>query len=156
MNKVIRPLSKWKKQNFEMWQNVYLPLFQDIQIESKKSVESYAYYLYCTFNLKGTDYLVKRPHMDSFYFTSKGNHTNKVLVSELGRLLLFGWYYNIEDWTNGIALYVYRAYKEREKNKETFNSIEVSKKIKHIRENIGYYYNNTSEVNLLLTSVNIP
>jgi hypothetical protein len=77
------------------------------------------------------------------------------MVSEIGRIMLLGWYYNIEAWTNEIALCVYRAYKEREKNNETFNSIEVSRKLKHIRENIGYYFNNASEANLLLTSINI-
>lgn len=154
MNKVIRPLSKWKKQNLERWKNVYLPLIEDNAIESKKGVENEFYFFFCLLNLEETDFR-SRSEKDSFFFTSKGFHTNKVMVSEIGRIMLLGWYYNIEAWTNEIALCVYRAYKEREKNNETFNSIEVSRKLKHIRENIGYYYNNASEANLLLTSINI-
>lgn len=154
MNKVIRPLSKWKKQNLESWENVYLPLIEDNAIESKKGVENEFYFIFCLLNLEETDFRSKG-EKDSFFFTSKGFHTNKVMVSEIGRIMLLGWYYNIEAWTKEIALCVYRAYKEREKNNETFNSIEVSRKLKHIRENLGYYYNNTSEANLLLTSINI-
>ena len=149
MNKVIRPLSKWKKENEERWQNVYMPLIKDSISESNKSIENEFYFVFCLFNLKEHE-------LDSFFYSSKGNWTNKVLVSELGRLLLYGWYYNIEEWTKEIGIYVYKGYKEREKNKEPLDKKEISIKIKHIRDNIGYYYHNTSEVNMLLTSINIP
>ena len=148
MNKAIRPLSKWKKENEDRWMFLYMPLIKESIPESKKSIENEFYFVHCIFTLE-TDFKTKR-EQDSFYYTPKGNLTNKVLVSEIGRLLLYGWYYNIEEWTKEIGLSVYKGYKEREKNKEHLDKKEISIKIKHIRDNIGYYYHNTSEVNILL------
>jgi hypothetical protein len=98
---------------------------------------------------KGTYHLTKH-EFNSFYFNSKEEFTNIGTVSEIGRLLLYGWYYNIESWSIEIGGYIYNAYKKIESSGETFNDLDFKKAVKHIRENIIYYYQNEPELKLYI------
>lgn len=140
MSKVIRPLIAFKRQNPELYNTIYLPLLES---NSAKGRENEFYFFYAISNLG-------RKGKDSFFFTTQGSFTNKGTVSEVGRLLLYGWYYNVEDWTKEIGIYIYNAYKKIENNKETFNDLDFAKAVKYIRENIEYYYQNKTELKLYI------
>ena len=98
---------------------------------------------------RGTQHLTKTEY-DSFFFNERGEDVIKGTVSEIGRLLLYGWYYDIEDWAQEVALYIYKAYKKIEIAGEAFNDLEFKEAVKHIRENIGYYYHNEPELKLYI------
>ena len=98
---------------------------------------------------KGTYHLTKY-EFNSFYYNSKEEYTNIGTVSEIGRLLLYGWYHNIESWSKEIGGYIYNAYKKIESSGETFNDLDFKKAVKHIRENIIYYYQNEPELKLYI------
>lgn len=87
---------------------------------------------------------------NSFFFTVTGEETNMGTVSEIGRFLLTGWFYDVQDWTKEISGYVYNAYKKIETSKDVFNDLDFQKAVKHIRENIRYYYNNSQELKLYI------
>ena len=140
MSKVIRPLIAFKRLYPELYNGVYLRLLESNSAKGREN-EFYLWYAYFELGIKG---------LDSFFWTTQGNFTNKVTVSEVGRLLLYGWYYNLEDWTKEIGIYIYNAYKKIESNKETFNDLDFAKAVKHIRENIKYYYQNKTELKLYI------
>jgi hypothetical protein len=140
MSKVIRPLTAFKRLNPEYYNKVYLPLLESNSAKGREN-EFYLWYGYFKLGIK---------ELDSFFFTTQGDFTNKGTVSEVGRLLLYGWYYNIEDWTKEIGIYIYNAYKKIESNKETFNDLDFAKAVKYIRENVGYYYQNKTELKLYI------
>ena len=139
MSKVIRPLAIFKKLNPELY-NIYLGLMDS---KSLKGKENDFYFYYCNFNLD-------KRGKDSFFYNSEGMCTNKGTVSEIGRLLLYGWYHNIESWSKEIGGYIYNAYKKIESSGETFNDLDFKKAVKHIRENIIYYYQNEPELKLYI------
>lgn len=70
-------------------------------------------------------------------------YTNKTIITELGRLLLAGWYYGIVDKTKEICGYVYKSYQLK---KEQFNEYEFSHAVKYIRENLIYFYRKPDEL----------
>jgi hypothetical protein len=140
MSKVIRPLTAFKRLYPERYNGVYLGLLESNSAKGREN-EFYLWYAYFELGIKGKD---------SFFWTTQGNFTNKGTVSEVGRLLLYGWYYNIENWTKEIGIYIYNAYKKTENNKETFNDLDFAKAVKYIRENVKYYYQNKTELKLYI------
>jgi hypothetical protein len=140
MSKVIRPLTAFKRLYPEYYNKVYLLLLESNSAKGREN-EFYLWYAYFKLGVK---------ELDSFFWTTQGNFTNKGTVSEVGRLLLYGWYYNIEDWTKEIGIYIYNAYKKIENNKETFNDLDFAKAVKYIRENVKYYYQNKTELKLYI------
>jgi hypothetical protein len=145
MSGVIRPLAAYKKAHPEL----YSLLSSDIESTSKKGQENDIYFNYCMFNLEATTF-IKTTDIDTFFFTPKGAFINKGTVSEMGRLLLYGWYYDIQDWAQEIGMYIYKAYKKIESSGEVFNDLEFKDAVKHIRDNIRYYYNNKPELKLYI------
>jgi hypothetical protein len=93
---------------------------------------------------------MKKGEMHPFFWKDGDNRNNKLTITELGRLLLTGWYYGIEEYTKEISLYVFNAYNKKVKEKEGFNDMEIYNLVKHIRENIGYYNSNKNEMKLFL------
>jgi hypothetical protein len=140
MSKVIRPLIAFKRLNPELYNKIYLPLLESNSAKGREN-EFYLWYANLELGIKG---------IDSFFWTTEGKFTNKGTVSEVGRLLLYGWYYNLKDWTKEIGIYIYNAYKKTESNKETFNDLDFAKAVKYIRENIQYYYQNKTELKLYI------
>jgi hypothetical protein len=133
-SKQIRPLTAFKKAKPEYYTRVYLPL-------KVKENEFYVWYAIFTLDIKDKD---------SFFWNINGNLTNKVTLSEIGRLLIYGWYYNIEDWAKNVGGYIYRAYKRKEKTGEVFNDLHFAEAVKHIRENIAVYYHREEELRLYI------
>lgn len=87
---------------------------------------------------------------NSFFFNSIGEETNMGTVSEIGRFLLTGWFYDVQEFSKEISGYVYNAYKKTEASGDVFNDLDFQKAVKHIRENIRYYYNNSQELKLYI------
>ncbi|MEW6274210.1 MAG: hypothetical protein AB1556_03735 [Bacillota bacterium] len=75
---------------------------------------------------------------------------NKCTITEMGRLLLTGWYYNIENFTKKIYRQIFNAYRYKAENGIQFNDLEFAEAVKHIRENIGYYYHHENELKIYM------
>ena len=101
-------------------------------------------------DIKRATYHLTKYEFNSFFFNTKEEYTNIGTVSEIGRLLLYGWYYDIESWSKEIGGYIYKAYKKIESRGEAFNDLDFKEAVKHIRENIGYYYQNEPELKLYI------
>jgi hypothetical protein len=141
MSKEIRPLTAYKKANPEIYK-FYLSCIE--KPTSKKGIENDFYFWYAILQLK------KVEDKSNFFLTPNGDFTNKGTVSEIGRLLLYGWYYNIENWAQNVAMYIYKAYNKKIKSEDIFNDLEFKKAINHIRDNIAYYYNKEQELKLYI------
>ena len=97
-----------------------------------------------------TTYHLTKTEFNSFFLTDWNKRNNVGTVTELGRLLLTGWYYNIKDWAKNVGGYIYRAYQRKEKTGEVFNDLLFAKAVKHIRENIAVYYHREEELRLYI------
>jgi hypothetical protein len=97
---------------------------------------------------------IKNHEPHSFFWETVDKKANIGTVSELGRLLLSGWYYgeDVEDFTLEIAIYIFRAYQSKKESGEAFNDLEFKEAVKKIREDIGYYYHNQNELKLYILS----
>jgi hypothetical protein len=140
--KQIRPLVAYKKENPENYK-AYLTIDNGWEGLSKKAQENNFYWTYASMN-------IKKERMHPFFWKDESNRNNKLTITELGRLLLTGWYCGIKDYTKEIALYVLNAYDKKVKEKEGFNDMEIYKVVKHIRENIGYYNSNKNELKIFM------
>jgi hypothetical protein len=149
MNKQIRPLAAFKKAYPEYYAKIE-GLSKDDN-SSKKGGENMWYWWYGSLQMDlGGDNTSGKRREDPFFFNTEGNKTNIGTVSEIGRLLLTGWSYSCVDWTKEVSSYVYRAYQKKRERGDTFNDLEFKEAVKHIRENIGYYYHNNSELKLYI------
>jgi hypothetical protein len=110
---------------------------------SKKGKENEWYFYYCAMEMRNKDDGILAP----FFWTSQGEKHNICTSSEMGRLLLTGWYYNIQDWAKNVCGYVYKSY-HRKTGK--FNDLIFAKAVKQIRENVGYYYHNEPQLKLFV------
>lgn len=147
MSKQIRPLTAYKKANPNLFD--LLDSLTGEKIKSKKGRENAWYFTYGLYETETGVEDYEARYEDSFFYV-EGKRTNISTVSELGRLLLTGWYYNIEDWAKRISLYVYNSYHKKTERGDTFNDLEFKEAIKHIRDNIGYYYHNAEELKLYI------
>ena len=125
-------------------------LTQEEPTTSKKARENSWYWWYGSLEMDRGDKTSTKRRRDPFFFTDSGSKSNKGTVSELGRLLLTGWYYNVEDWAKEISFYVYRSYHKKLDRGEPFNDLEFKEAVKYIRENVGYYYHNKEELKLYI------
>lgn len=144
MSNHIRPITAFKKANPELYAEV-LDLVGP-EASSQKAKENSWYWWYSAVMV----YDMSQGAKDSFLFTSSGYCTNKGTVSEVGRLMLTAWYYNIEEWAKNISLYVYNSYHKKRQRADAFNDLEFKAAVKYIRDNIGYYYNNEQELKLYI------
>lgn len=98
-----------------------------------------------TGKVKIASYHLTKYEYNAFFYTNEGEPTNKLTISELGRLLLTGWHYGIKEYTQELLRYVERSYYKKVKENEAFNDLEIHSVVKHLRENIIYYYQNKDE-----------
>lgn len=143
MSKQIRPLTAFKKAN-PLYYKDHLKKYED-RGASKKDKENRLYWVYCYLQISNKDDFAS----EGFFWKKAPNSleafNNKLTITELGRLLLTGWYYNIEDYTKEVAGYIHRAYYKKLNAGGGFNDLEYYEVVKHIRENVLYYYNNQPE-----------
>ena len=137
----IKPLKSFKKQNPELYKQVKdLSLYEAL---SAKQKENDWYFNYCFLELFRDEGCETK---DVFFWDVNGEPTNKTTVSECGRLLLAGWYYSIADFTLNIVQHIKTAFYK----KQDFNDLQFSEAVKHIRENIGFYHQNESQLQIYL------
>lgn len=142
MSKQIRPLRALKKHigedDFKRLYNIWTE-----GAVSKKDKENTFYWMYSYSSLSKNE---NNFFAESFFWKNVEEKNNILTITELGRLLLTGLYYDINDYTKEVGEYIYRAYYKKLNAGESFNDLEYYETVKHIRENIGYYYNNQPEV----------
>lgn len=154
MNKQIRPLAAYKKQNPRLCKTGFE--FAEIIGESSAKGKENAWYWFHGFSEitrqfnESEKLALQTDFKNNFFWRTENKCNNVATVSEMGRLLLTGWYYNIDDWTKEICKYVYRAYQKKTERGDQFNDLEFKEAVKKIRENIGYYYHNKDELKLFI------
>jgi hypothetical protein len=136
MTKQIRPLTAFKKQNPEYFNIVNNLANTTSATKSKKGMENHLYFCYA-----GIEMGLKRGDR---FFVNNDNFTNKTTISEIGRFLLTGWYYNIESFTKEVSIYIYNSFYKKVNAGEKFNDMEFAEVVKHIRINISYYFDNVN------------
>lgn len=146
-NKHIRPIASYRKANPELYRVINYNV-SDTKL-SKKQEENNFYWMYACFEL---DFFKrsKEGGFNKFCWKDENTKNNICTITEMGRLHLTGWYYNIENFTLGLCKKLYAAYNYKIDNNIQFNDLEFSKAIIHIRENIGYYYHNENELKIYL------
>lgn len=146
----IRPLAAFKKQNPEPYKK-YLERMKIFELQggSKKQQENNFYYVYAFFS----DGIEKGTHEspNPFLLDKKGSTRNNVTtVTELGRLLLTGWYYNLEEFAKQICGYIDRIYNNTAEQDRPLISGLMTEAINHLRDNLQYYAQNSDQMKLYL------
>lgn len=140
----IRPLVAFKKENKKAY-DFFIASMQPKG--TKKSVENQFYWWYCYINLHNE--ICEKDILNPFFWNDAETFTNKGAVSELGRLLLYGWYFNNDGETEKFTLQVVRwIYNAWLKNVKGFNDNKYRKFVKMIRDNFNYYYHNQKQVKI--------
>ena len=149
MSKTIRPITAYKRANPEFY-NLCNSSVLHKGIASKKQQENRFYYSYAFHNSNTfkKDTGIKE---NKFWFGDDGNtKVNVCTITEMGRILLYGWYYDIVNFTLDICQQIYNAYNYKVANGLKFNDMEFSKALILLRENLGYYYHNQDEYKIFL------
>jgi hypothetical protein len=149
--KHIRPLSAFKRTN----PKTYALAMSFVDSGSKKDRENAFYRIYARW-YSGIPWDLSDGgpiQWNPFYFDKTNQEVNRAIVTEMGRLLLAGWYYNVQPFTVEVCGYIYKSYL---KKREAFNELEFADKLKHIRENIGYYVNNPNDLKLYVLESFFP
>jgi len=160
--KNIRPLTAFKKDNTALYDLFMDPLKQGLT-GSQKQQENEFYWNYCFYesginSFKGKIFGEARKNDPAwqFFFKDERTQNHKAIITELGRLLLTGWYYNLADFTKDICGHVYSGYIKANEHNKVFKEQEAAAAVKHIRSNIGYYYNNQEELKMYLLETIFP
>jgi len=143
MKGIIRPLAAFKNKNPEIYEAVNS--FCNKNNMSAKHKENEFYWHYC---FMFGSFVDSENLFPSFFFSDPGTFINKSTITEMGRLLLTGWYYNIEEFAKKTCQYIVNGYEKAEDKK--INDLEFAKAVKHIRENIGYYYHHEGDLKVYL------
>ena len=136
----IRPLVAFKKKKKEYYNN-WLRFMTPTG--SKKSIENQFYWWFCYRQVR--DEFCEKDVLNPFFWNDAETFTNKGTISELGRLLLYGWYYDEIEFTMQVCKWVYNAWL---KNNKGFNDAKHKKFVKSIRDNFNYYYHNQKQVKI--------
>ena len=158
--KQIRPLIAFKKENPMLYTLIMKQLVSRFSgSRSTKQQENDFHFWYCFFeskinaNVKGLELEERTKTREwQFFFKDPDTESNKSTVSEMGRLLLTGWYYGseAEDFTQEVCQQIFSAWKFKLDNNQPFNDMEFGEAVKHIRENIGFYYYHRNELKIYM------
>ena len=139
MSKQIRPLVKFKKEHLA----TYKALIENAPVSSKKGEENCFYYKFSNMVLCREIY--EEPIIfPNFFWANENKENNKKVNVEAGKFLVSGIYYNIEEWTKKVSINIFKTQIGIKTNDE------LKSLFQHIRENIGYYYYNENELNLII------
>lgn len=149
----IRPLTAYKKLNPKLYE-IIAKAYRDKNMSAKQQENDF-YFWYCYFECGLFDFNkpleeVKNTPEYKFFWKDPNTPNNKCTITEMGRLLLTGWYYDIKDFTKKVCRWVFSAYRYKEENGIPFNDLEFAEALKHIRENIGYYYHHENELKMYM------
>lgn len=149
-NKVIRPIIAYKKANpekYDYYNNGTIMI--KVNGDSKKQKENNFYYVYAFFNMGVSWGTHESPN--PFIMSADGKTLNNTTtITEMGRLMLYGWYYGIEDFTKEICGYFNNVYNNTLDKDRAMMAGLMTKTASHVRENLGYYYHNKDSMKLYL------
>jgi hypothetical protein len=132
MNNHIRPLAKWKRQNPELYKLVYYEGFGINEVYSAKAQENTFYWYYCY-----TKYATRgEPFKKNIFWKSPNKRDNIRLLTELGRLLLAGWYYDLEEYTIEYSDWVLEEYYQATSDGVKFEQAKLIEVIKYVRQRL--------------------
>ena len=85
-----------------------------------------------------------------FWDTSLNKRINITIATELGRLLLYGWYYNLYDYSEKLCFDVIKVYFKKVKLKEKILDVDFCNVLQDLRINLEYYNSKKDEAKLLI------
>ena len=132
MNNHIRPLATWKRQNPEKYKLVYCEGFGINEEYSAKAQENTFYWYYCWAKYATRD----EPFKKNIFWKSPNKRDNIRLLTELGRLLLAGWYYDLEEYTIEYGNWIIAEYDRATSAGVKFEQAKAIEVIKHIRQRL--------------------
>lgn len=145
----IRPISAYKKANPVQYGFYSSPGCLGLKGGSKKQEENNFYYVYAFF-CSGIDRGTKESPNPFIMDATGRTLNNKTTVAELGRLLLTGWYYNLEEYAKQICGYIDRIYNNTAEKDRALLSGLMTQAVTHLRENLPYYAQHKEEAKLYL------
>jgi hypothetical protein len=150
MLKEIRPLTVYKKKYPDIYE-MYVQALMISTTSSKKAQENDIYWAYC-FTQFCTLYLddeesrvnlIKSP----FFFKPGGDWANRCLISEMGRLLLTGWYLDSQfgtqsatEFTMDVCRFVFDRYNEIVAEGKRIDLSKLRHIVRGIRRDLDYFY----------------
>ncbi|MDW7670792.1 MAG: hypothetical protein SCK57_08145 [Bacillota bacterium] len=154
-SKQIRPLTVYRRENPEMYDYITSSFIMGNKKLSEKQIENEFYWWYGVVASKGDEQedsqgIEAKIKRKRFFLKDENTRQNKVVGAEIGRLLLHGWYYDIQDFTKKISGYIISGYHSKIDRNKIINDSEFVDAVKHIRENLLYYYNHEHELKLYL------
>lgn len=158
MKKIIRPLS-WYKKVYKEWYEFYTTgLFRDDYSGSVKNKENQFYYNFGFYILYSERNVNLDGKFDKFFFLDENTRNNKTLITEFGRLKMYGLYYEYHysdapDITDDICRWIKSSWEK--KNSIITDSVFVSV-VKYIRENYLYYIFNRDELKIYILEQFFP
>lgn len=147
MNEHIRPMATFKNACPELYKFYNSSLIFEGTFSAKQKENNF-YWMYAIANSKIPINKDNKPN--SFYWKDGSTMQNKCTVVEMGRLLLYGWYYNNVNFTLELCENIYNAYIYKQDNNITFNDLDFSKAIYHIKDNFIYYYQNKNDLKIYM------
>ena len=133
--KVIRPLAWFKKQYPELVEFI----ISDVSTQSKKSEDNCIYMWFCW---SGTNVATGNKGLPNWYFDKKGNDINKGLKVLIGQIVMYGRFYDVEDFSKTVGANIINNHCKK-------NDAYCKRAAKMIRENFIYYYHNQEELKVL-------
>lgn len=158
--KHIRPLKAFTKANPEYVQRI-LRDCEDDKL-SKRGKDRKVYYelgFGAVINAKNKVFgkTIGNEHFSwEAWFGTTWFQRNKCTLVEIGQLYLHAWYYGKTDFSEELAIYIFNAFNKKVKAGERFNDSEFSQLVKHLRENIGYYFHNPDKAKLKIIKALFP
>lgn len=118
---------------------------------SKKGRENDGYWFFARGYLRPIFYGENETdHPPSFFWKTLDARNNKGTVIEMGRLLLTLMQCDQKEWAVNVCTYVFKAYNKKQQAGQEINDAEYKNALQHIRENVGYYFNNEAELKLFI------
>lgn len=148
----IRPIATYKKLNPETYKFYNeSSMFSGTYSTKQKENNFYWCYAFHNSNIPFKNSSDNPSNFDyNIYFRDYNTMQNIGTITEMGRLLLTGWYYNIVNFTLEVCKNVYNAYCFKVEKGKQFNDLEFAKAVKHIRDNVLYYHHNEKEFKIYL------
>lgn len=148
-----RPLKAYKKANKEYYNFINTNLI--VEVGSKKTNENNFYYHFAIQKLIEIDKNLSTPPETNeiFFYKNREIAINKGAIIELGRLLILGWYYNLEDYAKELCLLIVKQYLENKKAKIKTDRLNLMNIIHYIKINIIYFSNNKLEAIELINTI---
>lgn len=146
----IRPIASFKKENPEIYKH-YLDAINMLGLKggSKKQEENNFYYAYALLN-SGID-MGTQENFNPFLFDKTGKSRNNVTTfAEMGRLLLTGWYYSIQEYARTLCGYIDRIYNNTAEQDRPLITGLMTDAVNHLRDNLPYYEQHQDAAKLYL------